>query len=209
MILKLKLLFNNVINLCTKILSVLPLIDLIKKKLNQSNDLINKIKDKIYFRIFGRRLGTFTEKGHLLFPIIILNNKLLLELDDDSSRCTKFIRSMFNIYQIFRSENKYLIYENKLVQILQGKENKEKFPVYFDGNIYKKLTFSKKFTVALYNEWEKDPEFLTYVICYYLLNYVFDHDEVNFDTDFIDDWNYREEYITLDLSPFFIYQGTG
>jgi hypothetical protein len=52
---------------------------------------------------------------------------------------------------------------------------------------------------------KRDPEFLTFVLCYYFFNYVFSGGR-NFDTDFMQDWIEREEYITLDLSPFFIYQ---
>jgi hypothetical protein len=187
----------------------LPLITLIKNKIKVIKDflfyLINKFKDKIYFILFGPRIGTFTEKGHLLFPIIILNNKLLLELTDDSSCCEDFFRLFsYWMFNIFTESPNWKFYEEKLFQLLQ--EKKEKFPVYFDGGgNYKKLILSKEFTLMLYKEWEKDTKFLTFVICYYLRHYVF-LGSMDFDTDFMEPLVEREEYIKLDLSPFFIYQ---
>lgn len=97
-------------------------------------------------------------------------------------------------------------YELKLKEILQEKHNS--FPVYLDGEIYQKLELNNEFTMALYNEWEKDPKFLTYVICYYFYNFVFEHDEIDFDLTFkFFDSDYRDNYIMFRFNfPFFIYQ---
>jgi hypothetical protein len=99
-LLKLKLLVNNLILRGTKILRVLPLITLIKNKINVINDfifsLINKIKDKIYVILFGPRLGTYSSKGELLYPIVILNNKILFEMvHGNENRWQNFCDTMF------------------------------------------------------------------------------------------------------------------
>jgi hypothetical protein len=85
--------------------------------------LINRFKDRIYILFFGQPLGTFIENGRRLFSIIVLNNKLLLELRDESIRCQHFLR-MFSFYQFRRADNKHFLYREKLGPNFTGKKRK-------------------------------------------------------------------------------------
>jgi hypothetical protein len=225
--------FNNIklliVQLGTKILRCFAKffnLDIIKNKIISINkfgmSLINKVKDRLYILLFGFRVGNYSNEGELLYPIVILNNKLLFEMDHgNQDRWQKFVDNMFR--EINWGEDKEKLYEARLNQLLEGKHfplespyyiqkaNKRPINFYYSDSIpmenrYRKVEFSTTFTLALYEEWKKDPEFLTYVICKYFTNYVFETLSGDYSIISLNDINIMNNLMTLDLSPFFIYQ---
>lgn len=179
---------------------------------------LNKLKDFIYRCLFGENSGIYNNV--VLFPQIILNNTLLLEFKTvNTERVQRFFWNMFRDFNYW-DEKKEKIFESKLMELLEGKtfplespffSQTESKPFNFSfplGTSSEKMFYptnlSDAFTLKLYDEWKKDPEFLTYVICYYFAHYIISYDM--FDVDEVSNVNLRNKLLTLDLSPFFIYK---
>jgi hypothetical protein len=150
---------------------------------------------------------------------------LLLELAAGNNKYWQgFLDNMFRDSEIW-NEEKEKEYRLRLEILLKGKQFPLESPFltqregikprYFHypydfpmENMYRQTYLNNEFTLALYKEWEKDPHFLTYVIYNYLENYVFLGNN-NFDSDYIfckDNPELYNKYLTLDLSPFFLYK---
>jgi hypothetical protein len=202
------------------------------------NSYINKIKFRIYSILFGNPLGTYefdeeTGNNYLKYPIIILNNELLLELEEySSSRLQCFCDEVFGDWRnnSWTWSEKEMIFEEKLKELLKGKFFPVESPV-CDQDIkyqlrprefsfsydlsydlmFRQTVLPEDFTLKLYEEWQKDPEFLTYVICKYLGYYVFEQLQINTEFDFkalmfMKDSSIFNNYATLDLTPFFLFK---
>lgn len=160
------------------------------------NKFVNRIKNRLYILLSGKKLGTYFN-GHLLSPIIILNNKLLVDfLNGDEYKIQKFFWWMFKdtdeFYNYFGKE-KLDLYESKLLKLIE-KEGKS-FPP-FDKN-FNLLLLSEEIILELYEEWKKEPDFFVYIISYYLHNY-----PINIlDEPIRKRLEDKEEFMTIDLSP--------
>lgn len=75
-----------------------------------------------------------------------------------------------------------------------------------DSLKYRKTSFSFEFTFGIYQEWEKDPDFLIYCVCYYINNNYLDITEGLFGPDFFYNIPLYNNHLTLDLTSLFIYQ---
>jgi hypothetical protein len=96
--------------------------DLLRFIISSVKNRISNLHCKVINLIFGPtiKLGTY-EKERLLYPIIILNGKLLVELD------TLREKSLSNFFFQFEELyfDKYSLYENKLKELLKG----QNFPI--------------------------------------------------------------------------------
>jgi hypothetical protein len=166
---------------------------------------INKIKDFIYTFLFGKKPGTYFSNNpiHLAFPQIVLNDIVLLELQTfNNDKIQRFFWEMFRDFDYWDKE-KLVSFEAKLMELLEGKsfpfespffkQTKSKpyefsFPL---GTSMDKMFYptelSTDFTFNLYLEWKRNPEFLTFVICYYFGNYIIADDI--FEIDFVSNVN--------------------
>jgi hypothetical protein len=174
---------------------------------------ISIIRCKLSNLIFGPtiKLGTY-EKERLLYPIIILNGKLLVELSH-----RKFMRIEVFFSEFLFYGEKAKIFEKRLMEILEGKDFPLETPLvplnvlaketYLcenqipHDNWYKPTNLSSDFTLALYKMWKV---FLNLVICYYFCNYFFETGF--FEPILIKDNEIFNKHMTLDLTPFFIYK---
>jgi hypothetical protein len=199
------------------------------------NKSINRIKFRFYFILFGKHLGTYqfdeeTGNNYLKYPIIILNNTLLLELEEyDPTRLQRFIDNKFGDWKNdWTWAEKEIIFEEKLKELLKGKffplespvclQNIEYqlLPTYFsfsdnilDSLKYRQTGFPDDFTLNLYKEWKNNSEFLTYVICKFIGYYVFESSNLEFDfraLKFTKDSSIYNNHVILDLTPFFLFQ---
>jgi hypothetical protein len=155
------------------------------------------IKDKLYQFIFGQRVGSY-HKDHLCFPIIVLNNTVLLEfIDKEESIQPFFHEKLGDDILINFSKEKTSIFNLKLLELIE-KEGNKPFP--YDFKNLEHPRFSDDFTLNIYKEWKENPEFLLYVFSYYFNNFL-----IYFFNE-IEEENIRNHLIKIDISFLFIYQ---
>ena len=206
----------------------------LKDKLVAYRDILRKIilmtkyhifvNHQILIRfIFGPtiKLGTYEEVDPfcLSYPIIILNEKLLVEL---AHRKTERMESFLGEFLGFSYGESVKAFEIQLREILEGKDFPLETPLvpsnikwydkedYLHANKipesywYRHTVLPSEFTLKLYKMWQQDPEFLNFVICYYFANIILEGQR--FYVLFMTDTDRYNKYITFDITPFFIFQ---
>jgi hypothetical protein len=226
-----KLVFIN--ELIRKVYSVICRIVLKFRNILQNIILVVKtrlssLRAKITKFIFGplHKLGTYEKENpdRLLYPIIILNGKLLLELDTDRE---KTLEKFFRVFEEICFVKSSSLFEIKLKELLNGKN----FPIesfhvpkrgedsiqgtyiYLNKYIpmdcrYRRTELPADFGLNIYKiSQEHDyKNFLNYLLGFYFRFNIWFKDEIG-DGDF---WFESNEinnlFMTFDLSPFIIYQ---
>jgi hypothetical protein len=178
---------------------------------------VNTLSEVIYKLLYGRRLGDYYN-NRLYDPTIILNNTILGVIDTKPEKWEFYSR----IFSDINWDTKEVLYQAKLKELLNGKSFPLESPFYpqtkmsprefrypdnFPDSLkYRKTTLPFDFTFQLYQEWEKDSDFLTYCVIYYLENYILNIEDDLLGFDFFYNNLLYSEHLTLDLTPLFIYQ---